>query len=59
MNLKASSELKSTAELRGIKPELLVRRPRVAIALAVAQAVREGGLKIAYEFRIIRCSKNN
>ena len=30
---------------RGIKPNLLVRRPRVAEALAEAQAEREGGIK--------------
>jgi len=32
-------------KLRGIKPYLPVRRPRVAEALAEAQAEREGGIK--------------
>jgi len=33
------------SKLRGIKPYLPVRRPRVAEALAEAQAEREGGIK--------------
>ncbi len=34
----------SDAEHRGIKPRFLILRPRAAIAPAVAQAGREGGL---------------
>lgn len=45
MNPRTSSGLKERRKYRGIKPGLRVRRPRVAEALAEAQALRKGGLK--------------
>jgi hypothetical protein len=58
MNPRASSGLKKRCKHRGIRPSLRVRRPRVAEALAEAQALREGGLKPT-ENRIFFCIAEN
>jgi len=41
----SAEQLQRSRKLRGIKPYLPVHRPRVAEALAEAQAEREGGIK--------------
>jgi len=48
----SAEQLQRSRKLRGIKPYLLVRRPRVAEALAEAQAEREGGIKFVSGTRL-------